>query len=345
MTDVQEKYSQVENVTKQALAQGYVPDSLKWKAKMPEDLAARTESWYQNIEENLSIDIDNVRSEFEDSSLIKVEPYSSNSPKWDMFLSRDKNQHIKVYSKKCWTDVPGTEHMKPFYEARFYPFLLNNTNPLLPKVLYNTENFVGVEWMNPDDGWRFATVRDFAYTGSNNIKLNQPVITSLFKNVIRDFQALYESAADKFSSMRVANIKVWKQNTEYFNDLYVNLENYITRNDINLSTDKNTWKKSDFKMTIQPSSLWIRDFVVSSDGKHCKYIDVENLRMWDVTRLGLWYHKYRLQTDLGDETNEKQWVSHTYSDPGVEHDNTIADETRISYSIYIDEWFHQSIPK
>jgi len=347
MTDVQEKYSQVENVTKQALTQGYVPHARHWAKKLPEELAASVDVWYQNIENNLAIDIESVKREFNDDSLIKIETYSSNSPKWDMFLSRDKKQHVKVYSKRCWTGLPARSHMEPFYDKYFFPWLSKNTNTILPAVLYNTENFIGVEWCSPDDGWRFATTQDFVYTGSNNIKVNQPVITSLFKDVLRDFQSLYETAGKHFNRMRLPEIREWGKNTEYVNDLYVRLEHYLARatGARRLKRDKSNWRKRDHKITVQPTSVWIRDFVVSKDKKQCKYVDVENLHIWDVTRFNLWNHKYRLQTDLGDETNERQWVGHEYSDPGVEHDDMIRDPNKIAYSLYIDQWFHQSIIK
>jgi hypothetical protein len=290
---------------------------LRWHPALlrrPEPLRTECINWLRDRWENLEINDEQLNDELKDITVVRMKKYDNHSENWKLFYDSANKRYIKVYSKKIWTTIPQLKPLKGMFERLLFPFLdQNRTSEILPQILFMTENYIGLEWLSSDEGWRVCKEEDFVRG-----VLNTGIVTPQATNAARCLQKFHLASHDYFKK----NLKSEDYKTYRDCRIAAQADHHEYGEDFSNLTD------SQHKLYVGSHNFWPRDFVTRVDpttgNPVIRFIDFENLQISDATENNYWYHKYKISTKslyLQHYTQHVQLIKKQVGDTGPLKDN------------------------
>jgi hypothetical protein len=273
---------------------------LRWHPQligMDEPLQTKCVEWYQNRWDILDIDDKLLKSEV-GFNIARVNSYNHYSENWKLFYDSTNKRYIKVYSKKIWSTVPTQIEIKTAINNIFFRYLSflskrrKRIPNAIPNILFVSKNYIGVEWLGAEDGWRVCTEEDFVTKILGACIVKKPAL-----EIARNIQKLHLDSS-KFFMDRVHKphfagknfFETWRK---------IRLEAAADRHEY--GQDMSHLTNSEHRFYIGSHNYWPKDFVIRTDPttgvETIRFIDVENLIINDATDQGYWYHKYKISTE------------------------------------------------
>lgn len=261
---------------------------LRWHPALlrrPEPLRTECIEWMRGRWEILEINDDQLKSEV-DFEIVRFKKYDNYSENWKIFYDKTNKRFIKVYSKKVWTSMPQSKPFRGLIDrVMFSYFNTNRVSGIMPDILFVSENYIGLEWLSRDDGWKVCQEKDFVTS-----VLGASIVTKAAIAAARTLQQFHLSSYEYFKDNMVpGDVKAFIDAREAAQaDHHEYGESFAS-----LSED-------DHKLYIGSHNFWPKDFVTRIDPiteqPVIKFIDFENLQISNATKNNYWYHKYKIST-------------------------------------------------
>ena len=116
----------------------------------------------------------------------------SNSITLDSYTRPTYKQFVDlIRDEKSLNDYKFNSRYWHYTDKKTFNIFRDQKYHFIPELVFETENFLGFEYLNHDDGWRAATSEDFIY---NLRELPEIVImTGLCKNVAKEMYTLQQN--------------------------------------------------------------------------------------------------------------------------------------------------------
>ena len=289
--------------------------------------------------EILKIEIDDIREETGDDTMVVVKEYDDISENWRLCFSKKDQRYYKVYGKKLWRKAVPYNKLPLIIEDFILPYFDKiPNNSAIPTIYETTENFIITEWMSAKDGWRPCVEEDFGRLFPGTDKL---VVESYVKEFARNFQEIYKDSAafaktiikqkhiDEYTAlMSQTKISPFPGRSDTFDgadpfdkELISNIENHQFYLGIH-----NAWA-ADFVCRINPKTKQ----------KEIKFVDLENFYFANATRGNYWYHMYKIISS--HEYMSTYMENNQLTEKFVQQTGQLEDGQFLAHFLYKAKWY------
>lgn len=222
--------------------------------------------------------------------------------RWDFLFKSDVVKPMTEADRDN-TKTSATDHCdvssieKNTFDTANYivDILKSNKYDFLPRVVFDTENYIGTEWYGQE--WRPVEQKDLLFN-----MLGKNIPTKLFRKIAGDVIQLQQESIIDLPTDQKAKLK------EFLHDVckrfYANLSDDI------FSEFWNSRNEYDIVMSFK--SLHIQDiFINVNDNTRWAYVDVENFILGDINR------SFYINTEKHEHVDESGYhlpLPHVYED-------------------------------